>query len=78
MNKSAIDKPNYFTYNDTRYMSLLANGALRVVGNIVSIGVHVKMKQATQPLMKRYLLLSYNTRPLFCSSTHAPGHFHHQ
>jgi hypothetical protein len=27
-----IDKTRYFTYNDTRYMLLLANGALRVVG----------------------------------------------
>ena len=34
------------------------------------------MIQTAQYLFKRYLLLSYNTRPLFCSSTHAPGHFH--
>src|SRR6266496_635674 len=33
--------------------------------------------QTAQYLFKRCLLLSYNTRPLFCSSTHAPGHFHH-
>ena len=72
-----IDKPWYFTYNDNRYMLLLANGALRVVGNIVTIGGHVKMIQTVQYLFKRCLLLSYNARPLFCSSTHAPGHFHH-
>ena len=29
---STIDKPLCFTYNGTRYMLLLDNGALRVVG----------------------------------------------
>ena len=60
-----------------QYMLLLANGALRVVGDILMTGVHVQMRQTIQNLFTDYLTIYLNTRPVFCSSTHAPGHPHH-
>ncbi len=58
-------------------MLLLANGALRVAGEYHHDGSACKMRQAIQTLLTDHLTYRYNTRPLFCSSTHAPGLFHH-
>jgi len=35
------------------------------------------MKQTRLTTLTDRLTFNHNTRPFFCSSTHAPGHFHH-